>query len=361
MEDIDLYGDMSIHLTMLDLKEAIGSVDKKNMLGAIESLPKQLSEGIRRGRSSGFSRFSPAEVIVCGVGGSAIGGDLLREWLEATSSIKCEVCRSYSLPAHAGKDSLAIVASYSGNTEETLSMFEDAKRKRAKIVTISSGGRLSKATVAEGIPLAKIPTGVMPRASLGYMFGALVGVLERSGIVPPDKQVEETVRVLNKVISSSKPSVPTADNETKILAHRLFPLIPLVIGYGLSGPVAKRWVNQFNENSKVLAFGASLPEFDHNEIVGWMLDPRTRGFSSIFLNHADAKSPMQRRIAATKTMISRVATACEVNSLGASPMAKMFSLVLIGDYVSAYLGILRNQDPSSNEPIDELKSTLSEK
>lgn len=345
----------------MDQKQAISSVDKKDMLGAVESLPKQISEGVRRGRSSGFPRYSPAEVIVCGVGGSAIGGDLLREWFSASSSVRCEVCRSYTLPAHAGKDSLVIVASYSGNTEETLSMFEEAMRRRAKIVAISSGGQLSRAATAEGVPLAKIPTGVQPRASLGYMFGAMIGLLERSGIVSPDKQVEETVRVLSNVNAGCKPSVPTADNEAKMLAHKLFPSLPFVIGYGLSGPVAKRWANQFNENSKIMAFGTTLPEFDHNEIVGWMVDPRIRGFSAVLLQHDDAKAPMQRRIEATKAMIARVAPVCETHSIGASPMAKMFSLVMMGDYTSAYLGILRNHDPSSNEPIDELKSTLSKK
>jgi glucose/mannose-6-phosphate isomerase len=357
---IDLYGNTPIHLTMLDQRDSVGAVDRKDMLGAIESSPKQLADGLRRGLNSGFPKFIPSEIIVCGVGGSAIGGDLLREWLEAISSVRCEVCRSYSLPAHVGKDALVIVASYSGNTEETLSMFDDAKRRRTKIVAVSSGGRLSKAAVAEGIPLAKIPTGVQPRASLGYMFGAMVGALERSGIVDSDKQVVETVRILNQVVAACRPSVRTADNEAKMLAHKLYPSMPLIVGYGLSGPVAKRWANQFHENAKILAFAATLPEFDHNEIVGWMLDPRTRMFSSIFLQH-DARGPMKRRIEATKAMVARVAPACDVHSHGASPMAKMMSLVLIGDYVSAYLGILRRVDPASNEPIDELKSTLSKK
>lgn len=344
---------------MLDQRDAIGPVDKKDMLGAVESLPRQLSEGVRRGRNSGLPRFSPVEIVVCGVGGSAIGGDLLREWLATTSTIRCEVCRSYNLPSHAGKATLAIIASYSGNTEETLSMFEDAKRKRAKIVTISSGGQLSKASVAEGIPLAKIPTSVQPRASLGYMFGAMIGVLERCGMASAGRQPEEAVRTMNEVNARCKPSVPTADNEAKILAHKLFPTIPVVIGYGISGPVAKRWANQFNENSKVLAFGASLPEFDHNEIVGWMRDPRARGFSSVFLEHDDSGDRMRRRMNATKEMLGRAAPVCAVHSIGESPMAKMLSLVMMGDYVSTYLGILRNEDPSSNEPIDELKEKLS--
>ena len=344
----------------MDQKNSITLVDKKDMLGAVESMPRQLIEGVRRGRGAGLPKFSPTGVIVCGLGGSAIGGDLLHEWLWSISRLPCEVCRSYSLPAYAGKSSLVIVASYSGNTEETLAMLEDAKKKRTRLLAISSGGQLAKRAAAEGIPLVKIPSGIQPRASLGYMFGAMLGALERSGIVDLGKQVEESAGMLSEVVAGCKPSVRTKDNEAKMLAHRLFQSIPLVIGHGLSAPVAKRWANQFNENSKVLAFAASLPEFDHNEIVGWMQDPRTRVYSSIFLLH-EAPDPMRMRVEATKAMIARVAATCEVHSLGMSAMAKMLSLVLIGDYVSTYLGILRGVDPSSNQPIDELKATLSGK
>ena len=345
---------------MLDSKDTIRSVDSRNMLAAVETLPKQLLEGLRRGRRVDISKASVHRVVVCGVGGSAIGGDLLREWLSVSSSVSCEVLRSYSVPTRMDKDSLVIVASYSGNTEETLGMFKDARRKRADIVTVTSGGRLMKMAEPGHVPVVTIPTGVQPRASLGYMFGAMAGVLEKCGVIAPESQARDTVSVLGKVNAACKPSMPTVKNEAKILAHRLLPTIPIVIGHGLSAPVAKRWANQFNENSKVMSYCSSLPEFDHNEIVGWMRDPRARAFSSVFLNHG-ADRIMMRRIVATREMLSRAAPVCEVSSIGRSPMAKMFSLVMLGDYVSTYLGILRNEDPSTNDPIDELKTALSKK
>ena len=345
---------------MLDSKDAIRSVDTRDMLAAVETLPKQLSEGVRRGMRASVAKAPVTHVVVCGVGGSAIGGDLLRGWLSTASQVRCEVQRSYSLPAQVGKSTLAIVASYSGDTEETLAMFRDARRRRAKIVAVSSGGRLSKLAESGHVPLVRIPKGVQPRASLGYMFGAMTGILESCGVIAPDSQVKETVGVLDKVNASCKPSAPTVKNEAKILAHRLLPFVPIMIGNGLTAPVAKRWANQFNENSKVLSFCSMLPEFDHNEIVGWMRDPRTRGFSSVFLHHG-TDATMTRRIVATREMLARVAPVCEVTAVGRSPMAKMFSLVILGDYVSTYLGILRNEDPSANEPIDELKAILSKK
>jgi glucose/mannose-6-phosphate isomerase len=346
---------------MLDSKESVRALDQKNMLGAIEEMPKHLTDGLRRGRMSGLPRFVPKEVLVCGMGGSAIGGDLLAQWLSVSSEVPCRVCKSYTVPAHVGKDSLVIVTSYSGNTEESLSMFEDARKKRAKIVAVSSGGQLAKMSETYELPFVRIPTGLMPRASLGYLFGAMMGLLERTGVAKPDKQLEEAARAMGKTISYCKQSVPTNDNPAKMLAHELFSCVPVIIGYDLSWPVAKRWSNQFNENGKVLAFSAELPELDHNEIVGWVKDPRSKGFAVVFLEHDRRASSMRERIAATKEMIGRTAAVYSVEAIGLSPLAKMFSLLLTGDYASAYTGILRHIDPSSNEPIDELKAILSKK
>jgi glucose/mannose-6-phosphate isomerase len=341
--------------------DAVKTYDRKDMLGAIEQMPKHLSEGLRRGRMSGLPRFDPKEVIVCGMGGSAIGGDLMAEWMSHSSEVPCRVCRSYKLPGHVGKNSLVIVASYSGNTEETLSMFEDARKKRAKVVAISSGGQLAQLADSLSVPFAKINTGLMPRASLGYVFGAMMGVVERSGVASQEKQLEETVRVLGSVNSYCKPSVPTSDNPAKVLAHELLTSVPVIVGYDLSKPVAKRWANQLNENSKSMAFSAEIPEMDHNEIVGWMKDQRSKGYASVFLEHDRRPTPMRRRIDATKEMLGRNAPVYSVDAVGLSPLAIMFSLVVIGDYTSTYLAFLRNEDPSSNEPIDELKAVLSKK
>lgn len=346
---------------MLDARDVIKSLDRKDMLGAIEQMPRHLTEGLRRGRMSGLPRFSPKDVFVCGMGGSAIGGDLLCEWLSLSADIPCMVARSYSVPSHMNRDSLAIVASYSGNTEETLSMFEEARRKRAKIVAISSGGQLAEMSQTYDVPFARLPTGMMPRASIGFMFGAMLGVLERSGIVSPDKQVLETSRVLTKMLSYCRQSVPTGDNPAKMLAHELFQGVPVVIGYGISRPVAKRWANQLNENGKCLAFASEIPEMDHNEIVGWMSDGRSKGFAAVFLEHGKGTTAMEKRLAATKEMITKVAPVYTAQAIGLSPMAEMFSLVMMGDFVSAYMGVLRKEDPSTNIPIDELKDILSKK
>ncbi|OGS41636.1 MAG: bifunctional phosphoglucose/phosphomannose isomerase [Euryarchaeota archaeon RBG_16_62_10] len=346
---------------MLDSKGAVKSLDRKDMLGVIEAMPRHLADGVRRGRVAGPPRFAPRNVFVCGLGGSAIGGDLLCGWLSTCTDIPATVVRSYDVPAHASKDSLVIVASYSGNTEETISMYEDARRKGAKIVAIASGGLVAQMSEKYGVPFARVPSGLVPRASLGYVFGAMLGIVELSGLAESGKQLEEALRVLNDVIATSKPAVQTADNPAKKMAHQLFGHIPVVVGYTLSRPVAKRWANQINENAKSMAFSSELPEMDHNEIVGWMKDPRSKGFSVVLLEHGQQTSAMSKRLIANSEMLSRAAPVHTVFAKGLSPLARMFSLVAMGDYVSVYLALLCEQDPSTTEPIEELKAVLAKK
>jgi glucose/mannose-6-phosphate isomerase len=346
---------------MLDSKEHIRTFDRKNMLEMLDLVPKHLANGLRTGRRAGPPRFKPSKVVVCGVGGSAIGGDILCEWMSTFSEIPCHVSRSYSIPPSVDKETLVLVASYSGSTEETLSMFDEARKRRAKIVCISSGGQLAQLGETLDIPVAKLPTGMMPRASVGCMLGAMIGIMERAGLIAADKELEEAVRVLGGVVAACKASAPTADNPAKRMAHQLFGTIPVIVGYDISRPIAKRWANQFNENSKTMAFSSQLPELNHNEIVGWMKDSRSKGFSAIFLDHDHASSAMMRRVKATKDMFRRVAQVHSVSADGKGPLAQMLSLMLVGDYVSVYLGLLGSEDPSSNEPIDELKATLSKK
>ncbi len=347
--------------TMLDSIETVKSADRKDMLGTIEEMPKHLSEGLRRGRMSGLPRFTPKDVLVCGMGGSAISGDLLCAWMAESSEVHCEVRRDYTVPPHIDKNSLVIVASYSGNTEESISMLEDARRKRAKIVCVCSGGKLADMAEAMSIPYARIATGMVPRASLGFIFGAVAGIVERVGVVSADKQFEEMLRVLTHSISQCRSSVKTADNPAKKLAHELFSTVPVVIGYGLSAPVARRWADQMNENGKSLAFASELPEMDHNAIVGWMQDPRCKLFSPVFLQYETSNDAMRARVEATKAMLCTRVPVHIVNATGVSPLARMFSLVAVGDFASAYLGILRNEDPSTTGPIEELKAILAKK
>lgn len=347
---------------MLDSAREVGKYDKNEMLGIIGKFPKHLRDGYKRGLTCGPPKFAPDSFVVAGMGGSAIGGDLLSTWMAETGvGSSCEVCRSYALPPHVGKKSLVVVASYSGNTEETLAMFESARRRGSKLVSISSGGRLKELSETYSVPHCGVPSGLVPRASLGHVFGSLLGIVDRAGIASPSAEIDAARRTLTRLTSSCSLEKTTSDNPAKQLAHELFGNIPVVIGYGLSRPVGKRWANQLNENSKVLAFSSSLPEMDHNEIVGWVSDGRSQGFSPVFLEHDVADEAMIRRLSETKAMLCDRARVHCAYAQGEHVLSKMLSLVVFGDFVSAYLGILRKEDPSSTEPIERLKRNLSKK
>ncbi len=346
---------------MLDDPSRVASMDGRGMLASVEALPEHLAEGVRLGRASGAPKAGGGGIVVCGVGGSAIGGDMLRAWLSTVSDARVEVVRGYALPRGLSRDALVVVSSYSGNTEETLSMLEDARSRASKLVTVSSGGSLAQASESQSIPHVRVPAGMVPRASFGYMFGALLGIADRAGVASPGGQVDEACRALRALNDESAVGIRTQDNAAKRMAHELHGTVPVVIGHGISAPVAKRWANQMNENAKCVAFSSELPEMDHNEIVSWVSDPRSQGFSAVFLDHGHSDGRMARRLEVTRELVCRRARAHMVKAVGEAPLAQMMSLVALGDYVSVYSAVLRGEDPSTTAPIEELKRILSEK
>ncbi len=346
---------------MLDTYDRIKEVDSQDMLGMTAALPEHLVEGFRIGSRTSTGRSGFKEVVVCGLGGSAIGGDLACAWLSGSSETPCSVVRSYSLPAHVGPDSLVVVVSYSGNTEETLSMTDSVMGMGASMVAISSGGKLQEIASEHGIPHCLVPSGLVPRATIGYVFGSLAGILQSAGVVEGADEVMGMVPLLERVRENCGPTTKTADNPAKRLAHELHGTIPVVIGHDLSVPIARRWANQLNENAKMIAFSDQLPEMNHNGIVGWVGDALSQGFSMVFLEHDRCDERMVRRLETTKAMVGDHMRVFSSSGMGDTTLDKMFSLVMMGDYVSLYSAFLRNTDPSTTEPIDELKRILAKK
>lgn len=331
------------------------------MLGMTAGMPDHLMEGFRLGRQTATGKSNIKEVVVCALGGSAIGGDLACAWLSSSCDVPCSVVRSYSLPAHVGTGSLVIVVSYSGNTEETLSMADQVMDLGASMIAISSGGRLQEIAGEQGIPHCRVPSGLVPRATIGYVFGSLAGILHSAGVVDGVSEVEALVPILEQVRADCGPEAETADNPAKRLAHELHGTIPVVIGHDLYVPIARRWANQLNENAKMIAFSDQLPEMNHNGIVGWVGDRLCQGFSMVFLEHDQCDDRMTRRIEATKAMVGERMRVFSSSAAGDTDLSRMFSLVMMGDYVSLYSAFLRTVDPSTTEPIDELKRILAKK
>lgn len=347
----------------LDNLEWLKSKDPDDMLGLIEGLPDQCREAERIARSMPLPQWpTPVNVVVLGMGGSAIGGDLVRALAEDECEVPIFVNRSYTLPRYVGKDSLVVASSYSGNTEESLAAYQEAKKRGARILAITTGGDLAKFAATDGWPTIRIPGGLSPRAAIGLSFVPLLVALERFGILPSQSAaIAEMVQILDKQRVQLGRTSPLAQNPAKALAAQLAGNAPLILGsQGFKGVAAYRWKCQFNENSKAPAFWNVFPEVNHNETVGWEV-PREvlQRVHVVILRDKNDSPRIARRIDVTKGIMNITAAGItEFWAEGSSAVARLFSLIYPGDFTSAYLALLYGIDPTPVKAIDHLKNEL---
>jgi glucose/mannose-6-phosphate isomerase len=337
--------------------------DTLNMRKLLIEFPQQIEGAIRIGKSAKVS-LKPSRIrniVVTGLGGSAIGGDLLRSFLADELAIPFAVNRHYFLPEYVDANSLVIVSSYSGNTEETIAAHEDARKRKAQVLCISSNGETERLAKKYKHALVKIPTGFPPRAALGYSFFPVLVLLARLKLAKlKEKQMKETVALLRSKVDEYT-SLDPQINHALALARRLHNRIPIVYSPAeWYDSVNLRWRGQFSENAKVLAFGHVVPEMNHNELVGWkILRQQMKEMAVIFLRDRAIHHRVAVRMNIMKTIISEYAAEIiEVESEGNSLLARMFSLIYLGDWVSFYLAILNGVDPTPVKVIDYLKNEL---
>jgi glucose/mannose-6-phosphate isomerase len=343
--------------------EEIYAVDVSNMYRLLKEFPAQVREAIGIGKKERLrlKRAGVKQIVLSGLGGSAIAGDLLRNYLAGEMKIPFLVNRQYTLPASVGRETLLIISSYSGNTEETNSAHREARKRRAKILCISSGGKTEKMARVARQAILKIPGGLPPRAALGYSFFPLLLMLIRLGFVrPKDRDIAETLRMLEK--KSQEYGIPEpSSNRALQLAEFLRNRIGVVYAGGERfESVATRWRGQVGENGKGLLFGHVLPEMNHNEIVGWKNpEDALRELAVVFLRDKGDHPRVHRRMELTKQIIGeRTQHIAEVWSEGTSLLARMFSLVYLGDWMSYYLAVLQGEDPTPVKVIDYLKEEM---
>lgn len=341
----------------------IRSVDIAGMAGLIREFPAQVRHAVAIGDDAALRR-PPKDiraVVVCGLGGSAIGGDLLRSYLADELRVPFIVNRHYTLPAFVGPRTLVVVSSYSGNTEETVSAHREALRRKAPTLCITSGGTTAKLAGRSKAPLISVPGGLPPRAALGYSFFPLLAALGRWGIVRSrPRDIRETIALLEaKAVEYGDPG--TGANRALQLAELLRGRLSVVYASTERlDAVATRWRGQIAENGKSLMFGNVLPEMNHNELVGWkaLTGPMER-MQVLFLRDRDDHRKVQLRMEITKEIVARHAGGvAEVWSEGKSMLARIFSLVHLGDWTSLYLAVLHREDPTPVEVIDHLKREL---
>jgi len=347
----------------LDRADALRAADPEGMLGLVEDFEEQCRRAVDLGsRAPVPERGEVRAVVMAGMGGSAIGGDLLRTCLAPVLGVPWVVHRDYGLPAWVGPDTLLLVGSYSGNTEETLSAFEEGVRRGATVVCLASGGTMAERARALGLPLVEVPAGLPPRAALGYSFFPLAVLLTRMGLAAiPGGDIEEALAEIGRSRVRWGRERSVDENGAKTLAHALVGSLPVVYSAdGVLSSVALRWKGQFNENSKTLAYVNVFPEVDHNEIEGWEgAGEIGRRIHLILLRDREDTRRVQYRMEVTAGIIgARAGGRTEVWSRGTGRMARVFSLVCLGDFTSVYLALLTGQDPTPVDNIGRLKEAL---
>jgi glucose/mannose-6-phosphate isomerase len=350
---------------ILDAPEQMKKSDPSGMLKMVRELPAQIEKAIAVSRSVPVSsgRTGVGNVVVGGMGGSAIAGDLLRALMEDRSVVPCAVVREYVSPVFMGPDTLLFCSSYSGNTEETLSLYEAAKLKKAGVICLGSGGELQRRALNDGVPFLKMEEGLPPRAAIGYSFFMIYDQLKRMSILPEvEGELEETLLLLRSRAEVYREETPLAENPAKSLASSLHGRLIIVYGTRLTASVALRWKCQFNENSKVPAFANSFPELNHNEIEGWLGTPALGVPCEVIVLRDSSEHPrVSKRIGISLQLIRGENTGTqEVWSDGRTPLARIFSLIYLGDFASIYLAFLCGEDPTPVKRIQELKRRLSE-
>jgi glucose/mannose-6-phosphate isomerase len=351
-------------VTDLDDRAALRAADPGGMLDTVAGLAAQCREAYATGLATNPlpGADDVASIAVCGMGGSAIAGDVLAAVAAPRLRIPVTVVRTPELPEFCGPHTLVVASSYSGETSETLALFEEAVVRGCRILSITSGGTLGERSSELGVGRVLAPGGLMPRAAFGHLALGALGALEAMGIAPSHaNDVEEAVALMDEVMAESGPDAPAPANPAKALALAIGERVPVVWGADGIGSVASlRWKTQFNENAKVPAFAAALPELDHNEVVGWS-PGRGDGFAVIALRHAGEDGDVATRFPLSEEIARRSgADVHEVEARGRSDLARLLTLVQTGDLVSTYLGLARGVDPSPVEAITTLKRALAE-
>ena len=335
-----------------DLASRLGAVDSGAQLDAALSLPDFLRDAIWRAGSAGIEPIEASGLIVCGMGGSAIGGDLAAAALGSRLGKPLDVVRGYGVPAWTPPDRAILCSSYSGNTEETIACYAAAEAVGAQRIVATTGGAIGDAARSDGVPVIGMPAGLQPRAAVGYTFAIAAEVAALVGAGP----------AIRTEIDSSASHLESARESLLALAAdvagRIHGSVPLLYGCGLTTPVAYRWKCQDNENAKLPAFGHSIPELDHNEIVGWA-GAEAGAFSAVLLEDKDQHPRERRRFDLTAELIAdRARDVVRIETEGETRTERLLWAVMLGDLVSLELAAREAVDPTPVDVIENLKDRL---
>ncbi len=350
----------------LDDPEIYPELDPSGLRKRLRDLPSHCLAAWRQARTAPLpSDWADSDkVIIGGVGGSAIAGDLAAGLAAARGSVPVLVVRDLALPHYMSERTLFIACSYSGNTKETLSLWDQVRKSPARAAAITGGGALAAKARRDSAAMLSIEAPMEPRSAVGYNLMLLLGVLERLGLLPlTDVEVDLTLESLCRKIAVLKEDVPTAENPAKQLAMGLRDRLILVYGGGLFEGVARRWKSQFNENAKAWAYYETIPEMLHNSVEAFptTFSIKERAVALLLEPHGLDRG-QQQRYAVVAELLERNNILCHrLQADEGPPLSQLMNMLILGDYVSYYLALLRGIDPSPNPSIDEAKKLLSGK
>lgn len=348
----------------LDQLEFVKRFDPQGMYDLTVDFPLQVQRAVELSQRAQLSITSKnwTSVVLTGLGGSAAGGDFTRALFEFESQVPFVVNRDYSMPNWANSDTLVFVTSYSGNTEETIASYLDAKSKGCSIIVITSGGKLAEFAKSDGFDLILIPAGQPPRTALGYLFVPVAICCEKLGLLP-NHDWNNAVSTLQQVCQDWAIDVSYDVNPTKDLAQKLFGKLSVLYGLGFwQGLVAGRWKGQICENSKNMTFAHTYPELCHNEVLGWVKADHqgVKNWVCIVLQDGSESAKMKKRAEVVAQLISGVAETFTVTARGTNLLERMLTLTVFGDFVSIYLAALNGVDPENIDSINILKRELAQ-
>lgn len=350
---------------ILDNVESFHDLDPEDMLAEIDALPDQLQTAWELGQKSPLPAGKAyRHIVLAGMGGSAIGGDLLRAYAATSASVPIVVWRNYSLPAFVrGPESLVIISSHSGNTEEALSAFEEAKKVGASLITLTTGGKLAERAGQADIPLWIFEHTGQPRAAVGFSFGLLLAAVSRLGLIAdPKEEIADAILQMRNQQKEIQAPVPVVQNIAKRIAGQLMGRLPIILAAEHLVPVARRWTTQINELAKAIAQYNELPEADHNMIAGVNNPEALFGSTMVLFLRTTGFHPrnLQRTDLTKQLMMLEGFNTDFIDVNGETRLAQQWTALHFGDYVAYYLALSYKENPTPIPVLEEFKRRMIE-
>lgn len=343
----------------MNINDLVNKYDPQNQFDVLVNSYKQIEFAWNNNINiSGIDKSKINNIIITGLGGSAIAGDLLKNYLQNELKFPYQVNRNYYLPSYANENTLLIVSSYSGNTEETIEVFKKGIEKGCQIICITTGGTITKIAQEFNFPIIFLKPGFQPRYALGVSFFTLLKIFQELNLI---ENHNETVHSIIKIWKEKGLELSRENNDAKIIADKILNKIPIIYSAeDLTSAVGNRLKCQFNENSKLHAFHNLIPELNHNEIIGWeTFENKTFNCILISIHDINYHEQIKKRFSVTESLIEK--SGCEVIRISGSQESfkeRLMYLIYFGDWITYYTAVLRGFDPSTIKYIDFLKESL---